>query len=477
MHTRLVRALPGRWATVTAIAVIAIVIVVTRLPALGGGEYDYDEGVYWLSLQSMQAGHPLFSAVYSSQPPAFLLFAQPPWALLGASITAARAVMLAWAVVGVTAGSVIAWRLGGRAAAVAAAVVLAVDPLMVRQSIVLQADGPATSLALVAVAMAALAVTVRPPRWAAAAAAGAGAALVTGVLTKLFDVAAIPPLVALLALSPMWRRLAIAACAGALLAAAVILLPLHGAWAAIWNDSVGLHVNTRSITYGISLGDALAQRWYLEVIAAAGAVFGWRRHRRLVITGLVWVAGGVAAMAATTPLWQHHAVSLSPGLALLVAAGVSSVATSLVRGGMPAMPWSAATLGAAALAGSGVILVSGLGQLQASNDFGPIVSRLSQATSASAEVLGDEQFAQALAHRPAPPQFVDTSHTRLIGSGVTAQQLEDTASRDPVCAVLFATGRMASVPGFEAWVAAHYPERLDAGSGRSLYVIPGCARP
>ena len=476
MHAWPFRA-PSRGAqTLIAITATVALMVVTRLPFLGAGEIDYDEGVYWLSLQSMHAGHPLFTAVYSSQPPAFLLFLEPPWAALGASISAARAVMLAWAVVGVAAGSVIGWRLGGRVAAIAVAVVLAVDPLMVRQSIVLQADGPATSLALVAVALAALAVTARRPRWSTIAAACAGAALVIGILTKLFDVAAIPPLVALVASSPQRRRLSLAACAGAVAVAGAILLPLHDAWAAIWSDSVGLHVNTRSITYGISFGSALEQRWYLEVIAAAAAVLGWRRHRRLVVIGLVWVAGALLAMAATTPLWEHHAVSLSPGLALLVAAGVSSVAASLSGRAMPGRAWAGTGVVVASLAACSVILVSALGQLPTSN-LGPLASLLTHATNASAEVLGDEQFAQALANRAAPPQFVDTSRTRLIGSAVTAQELEAAAERDPVCAVLFATGRLASVPGFEAWVAAHYPQRIDAGAGRSLYVIPGCGRP
>ncbi len=475
MHARPFRAPSRNAQTLIAIAAIAVIVVVTRLPLLGAGEIDYDEGVYWLSLQSMQAGHPLFTAVYSSQPPAFLLFTLPPWALLGASITAARTVMLAWAVIGVAAGSVIGWRLGGRVAAIAAAVALAVDPLMVRQSVVLQADGPATSLALVAVALAAVAVTVRRRRWSAAAAALAGAALAVGVLTKLLDVAAIPPLVAVLAFSPQWRRLGIAAGAGSLVAAGAILLPLHGAWAAIWSDSVGLHLNTRSITYGVSFGDALGQRWYLEVIAAAAAVLGWRRHRRLVVTGLVWVAGALVAMAATTPLWDHHAVSLSPGLALMLAAGVSSVSASLAARTTQRKVWIGLGMGGASLAACSVILVSGLAQLPGSN-LAPLASLLTRETPPSAEVLGDEQFAQAQANRAAPPQFVDTSRTRLIGSDVTAQELEATAARDPVCAVLFATGRLAAVPDFEAWVAAHYPQRVDAGSGRALYVIPGCGR-
>src|SRR3984893_17177359 len=129
MHAWPFRA-PSRGAqTLIAITATVALMVVTRLPFLGAGEIDYDEGVYWLSLQSMHAGHPLFTAVYSSQPPAFLLFLEPPWAALGASISAARAVMLAWAVVGVAAGSGIGGRLRGGGAANAGAGGLGVGPL------------------------------------------------------------------------------------------------------------------------------------------------------------------------------------------------------------------------------------------------------------------------------------------------------------------------------------------------------------
>src|SRR5205085_235390 len=55
-----------------AVAVLAVALAV-RLPLLAGGQTDYDEGVYWQSLRALAAGHPLFSSVYSSQPPAFLM--------------------------------------------------------------------------------------------------------------------------------------------------------------------------------------------------------------------------------------------------------------------------------------------------------------------------------------------------------------------------------------------------------------------
>ena len=88
---------------VGAIAITVVVTVTSRLSFLGGGEIDWDEGVYWLSMQSMQAGHPLFLSVYSSQPPAFLLVSEPPWALLGGGIAAARAVMMWWGAIAVVA--------------------------------------------------------------------------------------------------------------------------------------------------------------------------------------------------------------------------------------------------------------------------------------------------------------------------------------------------------------------------------------
>jgi 4-amino-4-deoxy-L-arabinose transferase-like glycosyltransferase len=458
-----------------AIALLVVATVASRLHLLGSHELDWDEGVYWLSMQSMQAGHPIFTSVYSSQPPLFLLSTEPAWAFLGAGIAAARAVMLAWSAIAIVAGSVIGWRVGGRVAALAAAVTLAVDPLMVRQSLVLQADGPATALGLVAIALAAVAVTGHKRRWTTVCAGLAGALLVTGILTKLLDVALLPPLVAALASRAGWRRLLAAAIAGAVIAAAAILLPLHDSWQAMWNQAVGLHIDTRSSSSGISLTTALSLRWKLAALAVAGAVIGWRRHPRLVVTGVAWVVGGAAAMAITHPLWQHHAVAMSPGLALLCAAGVSAVFNWLSCRGGQRFVAAAAVVAVALFAGAALSLASGLGGLHPAADLQPLAASLARLTSPSAQLLGDEQYAQALAHRAVPPAFVDTSNTRLYAERDALHQLEATADGlPPVCAVLFSSGRLALLPGFAAWVAHRYPVRLDLGASRYLYVVQGC---
>lgn len=461
---------------VAIVALLVVAMVATRLPLLNSGEMDWDEGVYWLSMRSMHAGNPLFAAVFSSQPPAFLMVTEPPWVLFGGSIVAGRAVMLAWGAVAVVAGGVAAWRLAGMVAGVTAATLLAIDPAMLRGSMVLQADGPATALGVVGLAFAATAVTTRRPRLRVALAALAGAAAAAGVLTKLFDVGVLPPVAAALLLVPGRWRLIASAAAGGVLAAAAILLPIHGAWGAVWQQSVGLHLNTQQVTYGITLPTALTARWEFVVAGGLGAVAGWWRHRRLVIVGVAWAAGATAALAVTHPLWAHHEVLMSPALALLGGAGVSGLADAVRR----RRPIDGRVLAAAGVLAVIAVEAWYLPRARSITHPSPNLTRIAAVIDANTrpgtEVLGDEQFAQALAGRLPPPGFVDTSLTRLQSEANAARELEGVATgHAPVCAVLFSSGRFLLVPGFTAWVTAHYSEAIGLGGPRVLYVAPGCA--
>ncbi len=90
--------------------------------------------------------------------------------------------------------------------------------------------------------------------------------------------------------------------------------------------------------------------------------------------------------------------------------------------------------------------------------------------------MGDDQYAQALAGRQAPPRFVDTSNTRMYAEPGAVQGLEAVSSgTSPVCAVLFSSGRLVNLPGFSAWVTAHYPVTIGLGGARYLYIAPGCS--
>jgi hypothetical protein len=463
---------------IAAIVAILVALVATRLPHLSTGPLDWDEGVYWISMRSMRAGNPLFTSVYSSQPPAFLLVTEPPWAWLGGSIAAGRAVMLAWSAVGVGAGAVLGWRLGGPMVGVVAAGLLAVDPRMMDQSITLQADGPSTSLALVSLAAAALAVTLKSRRWSGVAAAVAGAAMALGILTKLFDVGVVPALLLVLLSGPRRRASLALAAAGCVAVAALVLLPMVDAWSAMWAQAIGVHLATRSIDPGITvsfLRQLLRSEWPVVALAAMGVLIGWRRTRRAWMVGLVWLAGAMTALLATRPIFAHHMVLVVPGLAILGGTGIAGVVAEVRDRLDHRERLVVETLLVAAAVVAGALLTQHVLTGLTRQTDSALVARLQALTPAAALLLGDDQFDQALAARDAPPQLVDTSTVRLRGAGVTAAALESVLRHDPrVCGVLFATGRLSAVPGFVAWVSVNYPARTSLPAGAVLYTRSVC---
>ena len=476
---------PVRWPSAMSlarglcVAVILVITLVTRLHYLSAGQLNLDEGTYWLSLRAMQAGHPLYSSVYCSQPPAFLLLTEPGWALLGGSIAAARAVMVAWALVGVASGAVIGWRLAGSVAGISIAAMLAVDPMMVQQSVILQADGPATALGLLAVAMATCALKGHRERARDVFAFLAGAVLVVGVLTKLLD-AAVVPVVAVTLIGRRWRRIWLLALAGGCVAGAALLLPYLPAWSALWIQVVGMHLPDSS-TVGAGITFSFLASWaHLElpeiILAALGVLLGWRNHRRLVTTGLVWIGGALVAVAGTHPALQHYQIAISPGLALL---GGAALAQALEWCGAGAHArWTEAALVAALVTVASIVLVGSLGNLQQLQvEPNPRqVASIRQLIPPGSQLFGDDQFNEALAGRQGPPYLIDTSLLRLHNSGLTPAALESRISGDPsLCGVLFATNRLTTVQGFQAWVGIHFPDRSDLPGGAVLYRRAGCA--
>jgi 4-amino-4-deoxy-L-arabinose transferase-like glycosyltransferase len=427
----------------------------------------------------MQAGHPLYSSVYCSQPPAFLLLTEPGWALLGGSIAAARAVMVAWALVGVASGAVIGWRLAGSVAGISIAAMLAVDPMMVQQSVILQADGPATALGLLAVAMATCALKGHRERARDVFAFLAGAVLVVGVLTKLLD-AAVVPVVAVTLIGRRWRRIWLLALAGGCVAGAALLLPYLPAWSALWIQVVGMHLPDSS-TVGAGITFSFLASWaHLElpeiILAALGVLLGWRNHRRLVTTGLVWIGGALVAVAGTHPALQHYMIAISPGLALLGGAALAQAAEWCGAG--THARWTEAALVAALVTVASIVLVGSLGNLQQLQvEPNPRqVASIRQLIPPGSQLFGDDQFNEALAGRQGPPYLIDTSLLRLHNSGLTPAALESRISGDPaLCGVLFATNRLTTMQGFQAWVGIHFPDRSDLPGGAVLYRRAGCA--
>jgi dolichyl-phosphate-mannose-protein mannosyltransferase len=471
---------------------------------VAGFSRNYDEGVYWQSLRAMAAGHPLYTSVFSSQPPMFLLSVYPFYMAFGQSIAAARIGIALFAVAGVIAMYWLARQLGGRWAGLIAAALLAVDPHYRQQAQTLQAEGPAVAVAILAVALA-VAASRRSGRWRMALAALAGAALAAGALIKLLDVVALVP-IALYLGAPLLRAFdggagrvrrptlaelragAMAAgrdlglaMAGGAVAAVIALAPFASSLGVVWDQAVGFHLAAMHIQpwpLSDNLDMVIAAFKWMSLPAALAVVIAWRWRDWRMAPPLLWLLVSAVVLVRQVPLFDHHVVFIAPCLALM-----AGLTPAMIGPGMrPARGrWLALT--AVALI-AGVFLTSlGYGLFATRAAARPPnsvmeaqIEAIRSVTAPGDLVVSDDQYIAAAAGRSAPPQLVDTSFVRASSGYLTASQLEAILTRDNVRVIVMDSGRLAKVPGFSAWLHAHYREVANVGDGADLYIRLNSAR-
>lgn len=486
---------------------ICLLALALRLWPLGGFSTEYDEGVYWQSLRALADGHALFSSIFSSQPPFFLLSLFPLYLLFGQSLAAARLAIVIFSLAGIVAMYFAGAAIGGRWAGLAASLLLALDPLYITGSITLQAEVPSLTWALAAVALAVHAprASLRHGRLLAAA---SGVALGLGVLTKLWDVVAVVP-VALYLAQPLLARLftadggklraatraelaapardaarLLACCAGGALAAlVVVLLPFAVRWPALYAQVVSFHLAAGRSTHEGLLHN-LGFIWHnlrvdtLLILGAAALVLAALRRDWRAVPPLLWLAASVALLLTQHPLFEHHLVLLVPPLALFTGVTLGSlVPLAPPLAARPALDARARRalgpallgVGALALLWSGVVVVQAAARPVPQN-VAQLAAALRAATVPGDLVVTDDQYVAGLADRTVPAELVDTSSVRITSGYLTAQQLEDAITRADARTILFSSGRFAQVPGFKQWVNANFTQIADFGGGRALYI-------
>ena len=449
------------------------------LLTLGAGLRDWDEGVYWQSLRALTRGETLFSSVFASQPPGFY-FALLPFYAAAHSIESLRIAVLLMTSAGLVAIYFAGRSLAGQEAGLVATLLLATSPLFVLQSTVAQADAPAVGLAVVAVALALASSNPRTSldgRWhlALAATSGLTIALATGV--KLFSaLALIPILITLVRARPQRISTWVAFAGGLLVGGTLIALPAIAAPAAAWREVTFHGASTRSIHFSTAnLGLLLRPRELpLEALAAAGAVVAIIKRDRRILAPLAWAAVSVGAILFYQPLFSHHLVLVPPSLALTAAVGFASISlprpVSLPLSGRI---WVGASAIAALLLAAAIgIGISGRDALQVAK---PDVRDQTIAAAVRSEslpgdfVITDNLFAVALAGRDVPGPLVDTSHQRIDAGLLTVDDLNAAANRYRVNLILVDGSRLTSIPGFSAWLAAHYRALREVEPGAILY--------
>ena len=304
--------------------VVAVAVLCGRLPNF---EFDPDEGGNLMKALLVQYGHPLYTEIWSDQPPLFTHALAWLFRLTGPSVASGR-----WLVM--ISSGLLLWgafqylRLTtGTVAAAGGLVLIAGLPLFVTLSMSVMIGLP--SLALAMLALAALAHwRSRGSPWLLAASAGF---LALSVLTKGFTLVLVPAFAAGMLmdrdLGCLRRRAAMlllwVAMFGAVALAVTCLL--------VGPRSLGMllkpHLAARDLAayQGFTLVRAVRPARYLLELAVAGGLLARSRHNRAALYPLFWMFAGILALAFHRPVWPHQHLLVSLPAALLAAEIFSTV--------------------------------------------------------------------------------------------------------------------------------------------------------
>lgn len=349
---QVVRRLPARsdlaWA---AVPLVFALLVVLFFPFRYRIEFDTDEGINAIKAMMVLRGYPLYSEVWSDQPPLFTFLLASWFRVFGLRLTAGRALVLLFSMGLIAAGTGYLRKTWGWLAGACGAVILVVLPYYPRLSVSMMIGLPAIALAVASFYLLA--------EWQARPSLGRllACALLLGlsILTKGFTVFLVPiwfiGIMVTVARSPAEGRqrrlrwtglIAWLATLGVVAAAGILVVGPDNL-----SQLVSVHLQSaQSESFPVSpthpsLEFYLAESLPLFALAVVGT---WRAVRLrkwsdLYLAG--WIVAGYGLLAANHPSWYHHQLLLTVPAALLAS---PAIATSIddVRRRAPRRPITAA---------------------------------------------------------------------------------------------------------------------------------------
>jgi 4-amino-4-deoxy-L-arabinose transferase-like glycosyltransferase len=455
-------------------------------------KWTNDEGLYMQRAALANAGYPLYTETYLNKPPLLVWVLQLAFRIAGQSLAVARLAALCLTLPGFIAVGVIARRLWGRWASPAAmGVLLALAEVPERANIVMP-DLPAMSFALVAIGAALLFRCGGRRGWMAlSGAAFAGSLLIHPLLIYM----ALPlamilflPGIDLQTDKTVQRTrcfdvivfLGAAAGAGLLTLAAVDRRAFFE-WVLWYNYEAGSGLlqpceNWEQIA---SYFGSILPLMGLSMISlvAMGTVARRRRGLSVIVT---WWIVTVAILLASSPLWKQYLIFLVYPLVILIGGGLVTIGRWIIGKckGEQSLAWWQTALVVMTLAGLVLFVVNRWERTKPylvsgpkwSSDRRAAVAFLEDKVSPDGFVISDDPFLVFVAGRLVPPSLMELSTKQIkLGTMTTEDAIESTL-RYRGQAVLFGTGRLERLPGFENWVASAATDRHDFSQERGIRI-------
>jgi hypothetical protein len=254
----------------------------------------------------------------------------------------------------------------------------------------------------------------------------------------------------------------------------------------VYDQAVRFHWIAREIgaeTWGRAGWDVLARAArrdsFVHLLALVGLVTLARRDKLVAAWLGLWVAASAAFLLHHTPVFNRHALLMGPQVALLATALVPAVAAAARRQAW-AEPVFTTLLGLLLVVrpsfGKGVFHWTAPVMTQLPAQFVPdpaqdeAVRLIRELSRPEDLVVSDAPLLPFLAGRNLPSRLVDTSGTRVMSGHLTADEAITHTSRARL--VVLWVDKLDRLPGYRAWVRAHYRRVRKWESGearRELY--------
>lgn len=480
---------------------VVLAFCLWQMAHLGGFRWDYDEGAHMMQARLMLMGYPLYAEIFSGQPPLLISSLAGAFALFGPSVQVGRALMVAYATLGLLALALIARELHGWAAAVSTAVLLGIAPDFFLYSRVSMGDIPSTSMAALAVLCALRYRGSGRRAWVVVA----GLALGAGFLLKFSAVFAAPLVAAVVALRSAdglslgesiakaerkrWLKIGLdLAWLGGAFALPLLLCLLAFDVSAMYDQLFVFHWRARE-AFGLDrmanlsqVGAYLLANGGLTALAAYGCIslFLTRRVGRGFLI-LAWFLLIAAVLVNHAPLWPHLLVMLLFPLALGGGVAIGALMQHVQAGGNRIWSWQRVGLLLTGLCPL-VYYLMGIPSIVdinsqrlmayktevglAATDF------LASVTDPEGWVITDEPLVPLCAGRKVPPYLSDVSYVRTQTGYLTADDLIAlTEEYHPQAIVVWSEGRFTEyLPAYVEWVEQNYRLATSFGPKRRIYV-------